>query len=70
MGKSAIPLYSELVAKMPDVATYHYRFAMTLWQTGDTAGGIHEFQTALKLNPSDQEKVRIQQMLATGGVRK
>jgi tetratricopeptide (TPR) repeat protein len=70
MPKSAVPLYEELVTKSPEVSTYHYHLAMALLQAGDTAGEVSELQIALKGNPTDDEKERIQMMIAAGGVRK
>jgi tetratricopeptide (TPR) repeat protein len=70
LSERAIPLYKELVAKSLEVSTYHYRLAMALLQAGDRAGGARELETALKCNPPDDEKERIQALVATGGVRK
>ena len=70
MPSLAIPLFEDLVTKAPPIATHHYRLAMALYQSGDTARGMSELRTALECHPIEGERKSIEDMIAIGERRR
>lgn len=69
MSSLAIPLFEDLVTKAPSIATHHYRLAMALYQSGNTARGMSELRTALECHPTESERKSIEDLIAIGEVR-
>lgn len=47
----AIREYQDAIQAKPDVALYHYKFALALQRKGDEAGGRRELEEAVRLDP-------------------
>lgn len=63
MSQDAVRVFADLVQKDPNNSTFHYHYGMALLQTGDKSSARKEFETALKYNPSVDEKRKIQDEL-------
>jgi tetratricopeptide (TPR) repeat protein len=63
MNDDAIDIFKNLVAKVPAQATYHYHLGMAYLNKGDKAHAQTELTAALKYNPSDYERGRINELL-------
>jgi len=51
----AQPLLAEAVRRDPKRPSYHIALAEVDWRLGDAKGAIHQWETALRLNPADEE---------------
>jgi tetratricopeptide (TPR) repeat protein len=60
---TAVRIFGGLVEKHNDHATYHYHLAVALSQKNDRPGAISELREALRLNPENDEKENIRQLL-------
>jgi tetratricopeptide (TPR) repeat protein len=63
MAEDAVRVFTDLVQKDPNNPTFHYHYGMALLQKGDKSGARKQFETALKDNPSTDEKSKIQDLL-------
>jgi len=63
MSEDAVRVFTDLVQKDPKNPTFHYHFGMALLQKGDKSSAKRELETALKDNPSTDEKGKIQDLL-------
>ncbi len=59
LTEQAVRIFSDLTAKDPDNATFHFHYGMALEQKGDRPGAKREFDIALKHNPSKAEDQKI-----------
>jgi tetratricopeptide (TPR) repeat protein len=64
---SALQIFSNLVRKYPEAATFRYHLGMALVETGDKGRARKELQTALASHPSRQDEARIKQLLGKIG---
>jgi tetratricopeptide (TPR) repeat protein len=64
LNDNAIDIFKQLVAKQPNMPTFHYHLGMALSQKGDKPHAVEQLQQALKDNPSKEEKQKIQQLLS------
>jgi tetratricopeptide (TPR) repeat protein len=55
LANNAVPIFTELTAKYPAVAVFHYHLAMAHSQRGDSAQAKRAIEAALKANPQKQE---------------
>jgi|HigsolmetaAR201D_1030396.scaffolds.fasta_scaffold08766_2 Flp pilus assembly protein TadD, contains TPR repeats len=63
MSDSALQIFTNLVNKHPNSATYRYRKGMALIARGDKESGRGELMKALASNPSQDEEAKIRQLL-------
>lgn len=63
MSEDAVRVFTDLVQKDPNNATFHFHYGMALLQKGDKSGARKQFETALKDNPSTDQKGKIQDLL-------
>ena len=63
MSEDAVRVFTDLVQKDPSNPTFHYHYGMALLQKGDRSGAKREFETALRDNPSTDQKSKIQDLL-------
>jgi tetratricopeptide (TPR) repeat protein len=63
LTEQAIHIYSDLIVKAPNNATFHYHYGMALEEKGDKPNAHKEFDTALKHNPSKAEDQKIHEEL-------
>ncbi|HLH43410.1 MAG TPA: tetratricopeptide repeat protein [Bryobacteraceae bacterium] len=63
LSDNAVRIFSDLVAKQPANATYHYHFGLALLQKGDRPSARRELEAAMKNNPPQDERVKIQDAL-------
>ena len=59
----ALPIFQDLVTKNPGRPTFHYHLGLTMAQRGDKAQAKEEVKKALSLNPANDEKKQIQDLL-------
>jgi tetratricopeptide (TPR) repeat protein len=64
---NAIDIFKDLVSKQPDQATYHYHLGMAYSQQGDKSKALEQLKEALKHNPNEDEKAKIQQLITRLG---
>ncbi len=64
---SALQIFSNLVRKYPDFATFRYHLGMALFENGDKGRARRELQTALASHPSPQDELRIKELLGKIG---
>jgi tetratricopeptide (TPR) repeat protein len=67
LADNAIEIFKELVSKEPAHATYRYHLGMAYSQKGDKTKAIEQLKEALKLNPTREEKDKIQQLISRLG---
>ena len=67
LSDNAIDIFKDLVTKEPNHATYRYHLGMAFSQKGDKPRALQELQHALKENPSNDEKEKIQQLMSRLG---
>jgi tetratricopeptide (TPR) repeat protein len=60
----AIETFAELVKTQPAHATYRYHLGMAYAQKGDTPNALIQLEEALKLNPANAERDKIQALIA------
>ncbi len=63
LPEEAVQIFGDLVAQQPSNATYHYHFGMALLQKGDKSKARAELLTAMRNNPSSEERTKIQELL-------
>ncbi len=70
-GKDGVELFRKASEADPSDEDYHYNLAIALYRRGDTAGALHEVETALKLKPADNEAIQLRAQLqqVTPGTR-
>ena len=56
LADSAIDIFKDLTAKVPDNPTYHYHFAMAYMQKGDTVNAKKQCELALNAKPKDKNE--------------
>jgi tetratricopeptide (TPR) repeat protein len=59
----AVRVFRDLVVKEPNNYQFHYHYGMALLQKGDKPSAKRELETALKDNPSRDDKNKIQDLL-------
>jgi len=59
----AVRVFRDLVVKEPNNYQFHYHYGMALLQKGDKPSARRELETALKDNPSRDDKNKIQDLL-------
>ncbi|MGD0199485.1 MAG: tetratricopeptide repeat protein [Bryobacteraceae bacterium] len=67
LSDNAVDIFRNLVAKLPQVSTYHYHLAMAFYQRGDKPQARRELLTALQQKPSAEEAARIRELLGKTG---
>jgi tetratricopeptide (TPR) repeat protein len=63
LNADAVDIFSDLVHKVPDSSTYRFHLARAYFQQGDKARAEAECQSALKYNPTQYERVEIQELM-------
>jgi tetratricopeptide (TPR) repeat protein len=63
LPEEAVGIFTDLVTKAPSNPTYHYHYGMALRQKGDKSSARKELEMALKSNPPQDEKMKIQELL-------
>jgi tetratricopeptide (TPR) repeat protein len=64
---NAVDLFRELVARKPDVPTYHFHFAQALMLRGDKPEARKELKAALEHRPSADEAAKIRELMGKIG---
>ena len=64
LADAAVDIFKDLVTHNPTVSTFHYHLGMAYAQKGDKLHATAELKEALKFNPTQQEKDRIQGTLS------
>ena len=67
LNDSALQVFSGLVKKYPDNATFRYHLGMTFAQKGDKQKAKAELESALTKSPAKDDEVRIRDLLAKIG---
>ncbi|MBI4892639.1 MAG: tetratricopeptide repeat protein [Acidobacteria bacterium] len=67
MNDNALPILNEITGKQPRNPTYHYHLGVALFQKGNKSAAKQSLQTALSLNPSKADEVKIRELLAKLG---
>jgi tetratricopeptide (TPR) repeat protein len=67
LADNAIDVFKELVAKDPHHATYRFHLGMAYSQKGDRTKAMEQFKEALKFNPNQDEKGKIQALITKLG---
>jgi tetratricopeptide (TPR) repeat protein len=63
LSDNAIDIFKDLVTKAPNHSTFRYHLGMALYQKGDKPKALRELNEALKYNPPQDEREKIQAML-------
>jgi Flp pilus assembly protein TadD len=63
LSDNAVRIFSDLVAKQPANALYHYHFGLALLEKGDRPSARRELEAAMKNNPPQDERAKIQDAL-------
>jgi predicted Zn-dependent protease len=69
LPEQAIPVFQDLVSRVPTNASYRYHLAKAYAQKGDNVKAAAELREALKHSPQREEQQEIQDMLAKLGAR-
>jgi tetratricopeptide (TPR) repeat protein len=69
LAEQAIPVFKDLVNRVPGNSTYRFHLAMAYSQKGDSKDAIEELREALKHSPAKEEQQRIQELLSKLGGR-
>ena len=69
LAEQAIPVFQDLVNRVPTNSSYRFHLAKAYAQKGDNAKATGELREALKHNPERQEQQEIQEMLSKIGAR-
>ncbi len=64
LAVNAIPVFQDVVNRVPSASTFRYHLAMAYSQKGDTVKAKAEAQEALKLSPTSTEQQQLQQMIS------
>jgi tetratricopeptide (TPR) repeat protein len=67
LPEQAIPVFKDLVARVPAQSTYHFHLALGYSQKGDNKSAIAEAREALKHSPAKDEEQKIHEMLSKLG---
>ncbi len=67
LSDNAIDIFKELVNREPGRSTYRYHLGMAFSQKGDRPRALSELQQALRQNPPQEEKQKIQQLMGRLG---
>ena len=67
LADNAIEIFRDLVTKEPDHSTYHFHLGMAYSQKGDQTNALDQLREALSKQPSNEEKDKIEQMIARMG---
>jgi tetratricopeptide (TPR) repeat protein len=67
LAEQAIPVFQDLVSRVPTNASYRFHLAKAYAQKGDTAKASGELREALKHSPPREEQQEIQDMLSKIG---
>jgi tetratricopeptide (TPR) repeat protein len=67
LAEQAIPVFKDLVSRVPTDSTYHFHLAKAYSQKGDVALAVGELREALKRSPAREEQQEIQDMLSKLG---
>jgi tetratricopeptide (TPR) repeat protein len=67
LPEQAIPVFKDLITKVPAEATYHYHLAMAYNQKGDSKKAVEELREAMKHSPAKDQQEKIQEMLSKLG---
>jgi tetratricopeptide (TPR) repeat protein len=67
LSDEAIDIFKDLVQKVPTEATYRYHLGMAFYQKGDKPRALQELENALKYNPKQGERDKIEQLIAKLG---
>lgn len=70
MSQKALAMFEELVMRAPDVWTHHFDLALALIASGDSERAMNELQAALRNNPPEEQRTRIQYLIDAEGARK
>jgi len=60
-------ILNDVVAKNPSMVTWRYHLAMALFQQGETGKAKRELEIALQHQPTEEEKAKINELLAKVG---
>jgi len=60
---NAIDIFKDLVVKQPTHSTYRYHLGIAYSQKGDKTRAVEQLKEALKYNPQNEEKKKIQEMI-------
>ncbi len=63
LSDNAVDIFRDLTGKVPDNPTYHFHFAMALFQKGDKASAQKQCQLALANKPNKEEEGRIRELM-------
>jgi tetratricopeptide (TPR) repeat protein len=69
LTEQALPVFQDLVSRVPANASYRYHLAKAYAQKGENAKASGELREALKHSPQREEQQEIQDMLAKLGAR-
>ena len=69
LAEQAIPVFQDLVSRVPANANYHYHLGKAYAQKGDNVKAAAELREALKHSPTHEELQEIQDLMAKVGVR-
>jgi tetratricopeptide (TPR) repeat protein len=64
LADSAVDIFKELTAKVPQNSTFHYHYAMALMQKGDKVSAAKECREALDKKPNKEEEQHIRELMA------
>ena len=65
--ESAIPILDDVVSRNPGKVIWRYHLAMALFEQGNKTRARKELETALTHRPSEEEKIKIEELLAKVG---
>ena len=63
LSDEAIRIFKDVTAEEPNNPAYHYHYGMALLQKGDRVSAKRELDAAMKNNPSQGDRVKIQELL-------
>jgi tetratricopeptide (TPR) repeat protein len=63
LSDEAIRIFKDVTAQEPNNPAYHLHYGMALLQKGDRASAKREFDAAMKNNPNQSDRARIQEYL-------
>lgn len=69
LPQQAIPVFQDLVGRVPANSSYRYHLAKAFAQEGDNTKAVAELREALKHSPQHQEQQEIQDMLSKIGAK-
>jgi Flp pilus assembly protein TadD len=63
LSDEAIRIFKDVTEQEPNNPAYHYHYGMALLQKGDRASAKRELDAAMKNNPTQNDRVKIQELL-------